>query len=179
MNISGHWERVTFERHVFQISETEILTEEQLTSAPIPVYLLEGTNIMKNIEFPSIVFIVLPDEKAEYYGVAKMLSHFEFGVQSQCIIASKYQGQRNDRSKDQYCSNVAIKVNAKLSSSLNSAHAWSTHHDNMEGITWIRDAPTFVMGISLSNTLGQNAVSIIGASACLDSSCMRFAQEYR
>jgi len=179
LNENGTWQRMTFDSHVYQISDTEIITEEELNSPPIPVHMLEGQNIMKSIEFPSMVFVILPDDKAEHYGVAKMLSHFQFGVQSQCIIATKYLGQRNDRSKDQYCSNVAIKVNAKLSSTTNKAHAWGTYHGNVEGIPWVTDCPTFVMGISLSNTMGQNAVSIISASACLDGSCMRFAQDVR
>lgn len=100
------------------------------------------------------------------------------------MILSKYQGQRNDKNKDQYCANVALKVNAKLSNLLNSAQAWETLFPNEEGIyekgiTWIREVPTFVMGISISNTLGQNAVSVIGGSVCLDSSCMRMAQDVK
>ena len=103
-----------------------------------------------------------------------------FGVQTQCITVNKFQEQRNDRSKDLFCSNVAIKVNAKLSSMTNKAHAWSTHHNAVEGIPWIsEDAPTFVMGLSSSSTLGQSAVSIISASCCLDKSCMRLAQDFK
>jgi hypothetical protein len=155
-----------------------MITEDQAKST-FPVYMLNGKRIKQHLELPSIVFVILPDEKAESYGVTKKLSHYEFGLQTQCIIATKFQGQRNDRSKDQYCSNVALKVNAKLSSISNKAHVWSTHHGTMEGIPWVRDVPTFVMGISISNTLGQHGVSIISASVCLDSSCMRFAQDVK
>lgn len=132
-----------------------------------------------HLECISMVFVILPDESAEVYGLPKLLSHFKFGIPSQCIISPKFKSQRNDRSKDQFCSNVAIKVNAKLSSASNSAQAWQTYYDNVKGIPWIRDVPTFVMGISISNTLGQNAVSVISGSVCLDSSCMRMAQDVK
>lgn len=173
---NGNWDRVTFERQIFQLGENSDTFVNEDQAQLIPKYMLNGKKIEKNIEVPSIVFVILPEKKAEYYGVTKMLSHFVFGIQTQCIIASNYQGQR---SKEQYCSNVTIKVNAKLSSISNGAHAWSTHHHNVEGIPWVREAPTFVLGLSISNTLGQHAISIISASACLDSSCMRFAQDIK
>jgi hypothetical protein len=185
----GNWnEEVTFERCLFQLDESgeNMITEDQAKSA-FPLYMLNGKRIKQHLELPSIVFFILPDKKSEYYDVIKKLSHYEFGVQTQCIIAENFQKivkkskkiRRDDNSKDQYCSNVALKVNAKLSSITNKAHVWSTHHGIMEGIPWVRDVPTFVMGISISNTLGQHAVSIISASICLDSSCMRFAQDVK
>lgn len=75
-------------------------------------------------------------------------------------------------------------MNAKLSSYSNKAHAWSTqHNDNgkyIDGIPWISEpVPTFVVGFSISNTMGMDAVSVIAAAACLDSSCMRVAEDVR
>ncbi len=129
------------------------------TSQPIPeesaknacaVYVLDDKEVDTHLEVVSLMFVILPDESSEVYGVTKMLSHFMLGIPSQCIIASKYNDQRNDRSKDSYCSNLSIKVNAKLSSTTDKAHAWEIYYDSRKGIPWIRDVPTFVMGISIS-----------------------------
>lgn len=176
--VADRWERVTYERTLFQIEGSDPVSESPDLS-PVPIFLVQGIEIEENLECPSIVFVILPDDKAESYGVTKMLSHFKFGIPTQCIIATKFQGQSNDKSKDQYCGNVAIKVNAKMSSILNEARAWNTSHNRCEGIPWVGEVPTFVMGISISNTLGQSAVSMISASASLDSSCMRFAQDLK
>ena len=177
--VGERWERVTFERTLFKISDSNIV-DDAANLLPVPLFMLAGSRqIAANLECPSIVFVILPDTDEEYYGVTKMLSHFEFGITTQCIIAPKYQSQRNDKSKDQFCGNVAIKVNAKMSNILNEAKVWNTCYKGMEGIPWIGEVPTFVMGISISNTLGQSAVSIISGSVCLDSSCMRYAQDFK
>ena len=52
-------------------------------------------NFLRTDENPSIVFIILPDDTSERYGIAKMCCQFYEGVQSQCIVASKFSGQRN------------------------------------------------------------------------------------
>ena len=82
------------------------------------------------------------------------------------------------------CSNVAIKVNAKMSNHWNKAHAWTIFQKPLNGagagITWVQEVPTLVMGLSISNSLGQeDAISVICASAALDESCMRLAQDVR
>jgi len=50
------------------------------------------------VECTSIVFVILPDDSTENYGLVKMVCNFLLGVQSQCIVKSKFEGQR---SKDQ------------------------------------------------------------------------------
>lgn len=169
------WRSVTFERRFYVLEDKTALPEESTPNA-CAVYLLDEMEVDTHLEAVSLVFVILPSETAEVYGTTKMISHLVAGIPSQCIIASKYQSQRNDKSKDSYCSNLSIKVNAKLSSSSDKAHAWQISHDGVKGIPWIRDVPTFVMGIAISTTQGQYGVSIISASACLDSSCMRMAQ---
>ena len=77
-----------------------------------------------------------------------------------------------------------MKVNAKISNHWNQAHAWTistiSRGLNEIGITWVREIPTMVLGISISNSLGQeDAVSVVCASATLDGSCMRLAQDVR
>lgn len=47
------------------------------------------------VECPSLVFVVLPNDSSEIYGLAKMFCHFYFGISCQCIVSTKYEGQRN------------------------------------------------------------------------------------
>ncbi len=184
MKVGERWERTVFEGKFYQFEGSLSPLREDHVKSAIPLYMLHNREILIHLQVTSIIFIILPDESAEVYGVPKLLAHFKFGIPSQCIISSKYSGQRNDKNKDLYCANVAIKVNAKLSSVVNAGQVWDTYYPNdngidQQGIPWVRDVPTFVMGISTSNTLGQNAVSIISASACLDQSCMRMAQDVK
>ena len=137
---------------------------------------MQKKQIRENIECPSIVFVIITEKIG--YDIIKLLSHFKFGVVTQCIVASKYQGQ-SEKSKDPYCANVAMKVNGKLSNMSNEARVWSTSHNGAEGISWLREAPTFVMGLSMSNTLGQSPVSIISGTTGLDSCCIRMGQDVR
>lgn len=171
------WENVTFERICFVLNDSSAIDDEPGLS-PVPLHLLAENEIITNIERP-LIFVILPDDRADHYNFTKMCSHFLFGVMTQCVIANKYESQRDEKNKDQFCSNVAIKVNAKLSNTTNQAQTWSTACDGTEGIHWIQEAPTFVMGLSISNTLGQHANSIIGGSVCLDKYCMRLAQEVK
>lgn len=132
------------------------------------------------IECPALVICLLPDNKAEKYGLVKMFCHFQYGVQCQCIVSSKYTSQKR---KEQYCSNVALKINAKMSNMDNTARGWTTTSTELHkiGVTWINEVPTMVLGISMSNSLGHgdDIVSVISVSASLDDGCMKFAQEVR
>ena len=86
-------------------------------------------------------------------------------------------------------------MNAKLSNAGNKAKAWTASPNagnkaeawtaspkdlrrvGEEGITWVNETSTMVLGISLSNSIGaHDSYSVIGASATLDDSCMNFAQ---
>ena len=65
-----------------------------------------------NLETVGMVFVCLTnDSKPFFYSLMKLMSQFQFGVPSQCFTKSKYARQK----KDQYCSNIALKVNTKLS----------------------------------------------------------------
>ena len=162
---------------VFQLEDYSILLCNQcVNEAPI-IRVSES-----DIQCPSIIFCILPDDKAELYGLVKMFCHFYYGVQSQCIVGGKYDMQRSDNNKKQYCSNVALKVNAKLCNLFDLSRGWRTKtYGGAEGITWVGEVPTLVMGISVSNSIGggDDTVSVITATACLDPDCMQFAQEVR
>ena len=44
------------------------------------------------------------------------------------------------------------------------------------GIPWINETETLVIGISLSHGLGEESITVVGASVGLDSCLMQFAQ---
>jgi len=88
--IGSSWQRLTF--------ELTILVDENGRSFPYhlvdelrPKFVIEKYRV----ECPSFVFIILPKDSSELYGLAKMFCHFHFGVSCQCIVSSKYEGQRN------------------------------------------------------------------------------------
>jgi hypothetical protein len=72
----------------------------------------------------------------------------------------------------QYQSNVAIKVNAKLSNSLNEAHSWKT-----ADLPWISEVPTLIMGFYMSSAQGQDSPMVVAAAVSLNG--MEMAQDYR
>ncbi len=167
---------MTFEGYLYQFENGNIVPDGHALS-PIPLRILQNDSITENLECPTIVFMMLPEK--EKYAITKCGSLFHHGIVTQCIIGSNYMSRRNDSQKDQFCANVAIKVNGKLSNISNEARVWSTYHDDAEGIPWLRDAPTFVMGLSISNTHGQNSNSVICGTVGLDACCIRFGQDAR
>jgi len=92
-----------------------------------------------------------------------MLSQFEYSVPSQVITQSKYNSQRN---KDQYCSNIALKLNGKLANAQNCGRAWSNDHSN--GLPWFSEVPTLLMGLCISHDQGQETPSYVVGTVCLD-----------
>ena len=64
--VGDRWERVTYERRLYQIEGSNPVSDNSDLEA-VPLFLLQDKKITKNLECPSIVFVILPDEKAEYY----------------------------------------------------------------------------------------------------------------
>ena len=65
--------------------------------------------------------------------------------------------------------------------SYNKSNAWMTKVPsslNMpgRGIPWVNEEPTLVIGISLSHGLGQDSITVVGASVGLDVTLMQIAQ---
>ena len=66
--------------------------------------------------------------------------------------------------------------------SKNKAYAWATSPNNAipgqrsHGIPWINEIPTLVIGISFSHGLGEESITVVGASVGLDPCLMQFAQ---
>jgi hypothetical protein len=68
------------------------------------------------------------------------------------------------------CSNIAIKVNTKLFSNVTKARAWDIRLGNVEGgIPWLNEAPTMVMGLSLTRAGGSESKTVVTGSVSLDS----------
>jgi hypothetical protein len=85
MNAGHHFE-VGYEiaKGSLVVPESEVLTARALLRvAP------------EHIEVPSMVFVYLPDDSTETYNFIKFLSHFAFGVNTQCSIQSTFSSQRN------------------------------------------------------------------------------------
>eukprot|EP00588_Corethron_pennatum_P003372 CAMPEP_0194288282 /NCGR_PEP_ID=MMETSP0169-20130528/36486_1 /TAXON_ID=218684 /ORGANISM="Corethron pennatum, Strain L29A3" /LENGTH=864 /DNA_ID=CAMNT_0039035237 /DNA_START=14 /DNA_END=2608 /DNA_ORIENTATION=+ len=133
-----------------------------------------GENLIQPI---SIVFVFLQDDAKKNYHEVKKMSHSTFGIPSQCIVKFlKFESR-----PEQYCSNIALKINTKLSNSSNEARAWKTLYkvpgsEGSSGIPWLSEAPTLVLGFSVSHGLGEDSKSIIAGHVALDPGCMQFAQ---
>jgi hypothetical protein len=95
------------------------------------------------------------------------------------------------------CSNIALKVNAKLScSKIGEGRAWETGEGRAwnacdharerdpiapsPGIPWVAEVPTLVLGLDISQGLGGSSISVVAATVALDyRQCMRFAHTAR
>ena len=79
-------------------------------------------------------------------------------------------------------SNLAIKINEKLASSVfGETRAWTTSFDGRpgSGLPWVSEKPTLVIGVTTSSGIGQNALSIICGSVGLDHGLMQMGQDIR
>jgi len=167
--ISGTKQKVEYGCVLFQLENQTILENVEI-SKPI---IIVGENLIQPI---SMVFAFLPDDKKQNYDAVKKMSHVTFGIPSQCIVKfPKFESK-----PDQYCSNIALKINTKLSNISNNARAWETSYkvagSEMKGIPWLSEVPTLVLGFSISHGLGQDSKSIIAGHVALDAGCMQFAQ---
>lgn len=68
------------------------------------------------------------------------------------------------------CSNIAIKVNTKLFSKVTKARAWDIELGDIQGGTpWLDQAPTLVMGLSLTRAGGNDSKTVVAGSVSLAS----------
>jgi hypothetical protein len=54
-----------------------------------------------NVECPCVIFAYKPDKDTSTYDILKMASHFDSGVNSQCIVSTKYTNQKTQKKKEQ------------------------------------------------------------------------------
>ncbi|GJE87996.1 Piwi-domain-containing protein [Phanerochaete sordida] len=62
---------------------------------------------------PDFLLVLLPANAPELRKEVKWWGDCVRGVPTQCVRGGKYNGAKNDRALDQYCNNVALKINAK------------------------------------------------------------------
>lgn len=128
------------------------------------------------IDFPSIVLMYKPDDGKPLYNRIKVMTNHFGGIQSQCAVQPTFDRQRN---KDQYASNIATKLNAKLSTIYDKAVSWTTESDGNSGgeggLPWVGEAPTLVIGVGMVHGMGYSSKSVVTAYFCLDSGCMRLS----
>ncbi|KAL7521041.1 hypothetical protein ACHAWX_005735 [Stephanocyclus meneghinianus] len=170
-NIEG-WGNVDFDRFCFECH----LTNGQI--AYVDAEDCKHTYLHKERDFridcPSVIIMFLPDKGKALYDRAKFTSNQLCGIQTQCVVLENFKKQRN---KNQYASNIAAKLNTKLSSTIAKAEAWRSSFklgdSDIAGIPWVGECPTLVIGIGMAHGMGGDADTVIGASVCLDSECMR------
>jgi hypothetical protein len=73
---------------------------------------------------------------------------------------------------------VALKLNTKLTNSINNATAWTLDHPT-DGLIWMKEASTLLMGLSTISGQGQAGTTYVVGSACLDKFGMRCCQDIR
>uniref|UniRef100_A0A7S4IPA8 Piwi domain-containing protein n=2 Tax=Odontella aurita TaxID=265563 RepID=A0A7S4IPA8_9STRA len=178
-NAGSRWQAASFVKFVYLLKDGTIVEESEIRDEPEPAIIVPE----KQVDSP-LVFVHLEDDSKMPYAVAKMAAHFIFGVQSQCVVRQKFARQRGNKA-EQYCSNVCLKVNTKLADKVNQGRAWDTHFRRTPSqpltshIPWVHEVPTLVIGLGCSKGIGQDSVTVIGASAALDTNCMIMAQDMK
>jgi hypothetical protein len=61
-----------------------------------------------------LILVVIPQKPSDLYREAKFLSDVKIGVPSQCVVARNAGIGCMPKRRDQYCSNLVLKINAKL-----------------------------------------------------------------
>jgi len=124
----------------------------------------------EDLECPSVIFCQLPSDDTRTYNVLKMFSNYIFGIQSQMWVKTKFEKQNRP---EQFCSNIALKLNTKLSNKVNKAQAWRL--EGVESVKWLREVPTMVMGLNQAKAPGRDQGTVVVGAVCLGSSFMRLA----
>eukprot|EP00978_Attheya_sp_CCMP212_P040291 scaffold218318_cov59-Attheya_sp.AAC.1 len=92
-NTDGVWQAAEFCGYIYELPPGSV---PQFID---PAECTNGTPILNvsasDIECPSVVFAYLPNDDARTYRILKMVSKFDCGVRSQCVIATKFAEQRN------------------------------------------------------------------------------------
>jgi len=112
---------------------------------------------------PQILFIIVPSKDAALYNRIKKNGECRFGVVTQVISASKL-----ERLNPQYCSNVAMKVNAKLGGATASAQG-------IKGAgSWFK-VPTMVIGADVSHGgAGMMTLSVAAMTTSMDQKAVKY-----
>ncbi|KAL7579995.1 hypothetical protein ACA910_004985 [Epithemia clementina (nom. ined.)] len=178
----GRWNRVTSIQFAFlsdhnpippkAIKSHELLqhVREPNQETGEPRVLTVGYEVGESdIECPSLLYVILPEKKDSNskYHLSKLMSYLELNLNSQTINMESFKRQKNQNQRMQYCSNIALKTNSKLATTVDKCCAWfweAQHEDGTEDIArvWIAETPTLVIGLAKSSGQGQaEAVKMI------------------
>ena len=83
------WESVTFVGFCYECSDKIVLEEGDIKSKEF-IHLARDWEV----DFPSIVFVYLPDDGKALYNQVKVMSNHFGGIQTQCAVQKKYDMQR-------------------------------------------------------------------------------------
>ncbi|KAF8680986.1 argonaute family [Rhizoctonia solani] len=121
--------------------------------------MLKGEDPRNLFKMPDLIVCVIPFPAPEIRAAIKRWGDCEMGVATQCVVGSKYAGQRND---DQYLNNLVLKVHAKLG---------GTNFIPRQAFQW--DRPTMVMGGDVSHpppgSRGHPSISAVVGSMDINS----------
>ncbi|CEL59560.1 Protein argonaute-2 (Fragment) OS=Oryctolagus cuniculus GN=EIF2C2 PE=1 SV=2 [Rhizoctonia solani AG-1 IB] len=121
--------------------------------------LLRGEDPRKLFKSPDLIVCVIPFPAPEIRAAIKRWGDCEVGVATQCVVGTKYAGQRNE---DQYLNNLVLKVHAKLG---------GTNFIPRQAFQW--DRPTMVMGGDVSHpppgSRGHPSISAVVGSMDINS----------
>lgn len=174
---NGSWQAVNFDKFCFECPQG---SEKPLVFGEGDIMNTQFFHLAENweVDFPSIVFVIKPTDDKPLYDRIKVMSNYFGGIPSQCVVLAKYKSQRGTQA-DQYASNIATKMNAKLSTIYDKAISWTSSCDGggsgVDKLPWVEDIPTLVVGVGMVHGMGIASKSIVAASLCLDSGCMRLS----
>lgn len=113
---------------------------------------------------PQLLVFIVPDKTAEMYNRLKKSADCRYGVVSQVL-----QSAHVEKAQAQYCSNVCMKVNAKLGGITARAHG-------LKGDKPPFNKPTMIIGADVSHGApGTEAASIAAMTMSWDKACIRYA----
>lgn len=114
------------------------------------------------LECPAMLFVYLPEKETGSYNCVKSICDLFIGGNTQCIVQKTASGQKQ---LGQYCSNIALKVNTKLSNKANNAHAWTVQNPALQ---WVPQLPTMIFGYSVAHgRVNGDPSTALAGSVCL------------
>lgn len=167
--VSNGWENVSDPQFVYELDQEhgELCPESSAeSSAPaieVKWYL---------VECPTVLFVYFSERETNPYHFVKLLSSFSHGIPSQCIVERTKNQQKNTA---QYYSNIALKLNSKLSIASHEALAWTIEMPGSASTIFSKEI--MVMGLAQSKSDGQDGVFTIVGSCFLKG--MQIAQAGR
>lgn len=154
----------TFEGHGGKIANKSPVIQQGNRDAGQSVEQLWNATGNQSKASPQLLVFIVPDKSSEFYQRIKKSTDCRYGVVSQVLQSAHVQ-----KNQGQYCSNVAMKVNAKLGGA--TAQAFGLKRD---AGWWTK--PTLIIGADVSHGApGSGASSIAAITVSWDRQGIRYA----